>query len=121
MNDQINYAIDCIQSLIRFAPTITLTEFDHHGNPVGTYEKRLVEFGYIGNCGRSGDYRKWLVFDNTTQFTKDANDNWHWKGSIKSTYEEPWGCESYQLTVEKLREAYKAAAKAILKAQEMTK
>lgn len=118
-NDQINFAIDSIQALVRMAPTITLPETDHRGLPTGTYEKPLVQFGYIGNCGSSGDHRRWLVFDNTTQYVKDSNGKWHWKGSIKNASQEPWGCESKDLTVEKLKEAYKAAAKAILKAQDM--
>jgi hypothetical protein len=120
-NDQINFAIDSIQSLVRMAPTITINRVDHRGRPAGTDEVSLVQFGYIGNCGRSGDHRRWLVFDNTTQYSKDSNGKWHWKGSIKNASAEPWGCESKDLTVEKLKEAYKAAAKAILKAQEMVK
>jgi len=119
-------AIDAIRELVRTSPSFAV---EHAGE---VRERQVVRFGYIGNVesfcqkvGGKGDYRRWCVW---TELDKDGNlfryaenkDGSHTFTFIAPGINEgcPWSCESRDLTVEALRDAWRAVKAAIRQAQD---
>ena len=119
MTDQLQAAMKAINELVRTSPTIEVEHYNDRGTLTDTTQKPLVSFGYIGNLSFGRDDRRFLVFDQTTQYMKSSSGKFFWKGRIKNAAEEPWGCESNELTIEALRDAWKAVKAAIERAKEM--